>query len=64
MLTLSRPCASCVQVFQCLLIDGENAGEKALREAERFIISDQQFQEFLERHGSVSCLVPESNEKV
>lgn len=52
------------KVFQCLLIDGENAGEKALREAERFIISDQQFQEFLERHGSVSCLVPESNEKV
>lgn len=57
-------CASRAQVFQCLLIDGENAGEKALREAERFVISDQQFQEFLDRHSSVSCLVPESNEKV
>lgn len=53
-----------VQVFQCLLIDGENAGEQALREAERFVISEQQFQEFLDRHSSVSCLVPESNEKV
>ncbi|XP_051238392.1 radical S-adenosyl methionine domain-containing protein 2 [Dicentrarchus labrax] len=52
------------KVFQCLLIDGENAGETALREAERFVISDQQFQEFLERHSSVSCLVPESNEKM
>lgn len=54
----------CVQVFQCLLIDGENAGEEALREAERFVISDQQFQEFLDKHSSVCCLVPESNEKV
>lgn len=53
-----------LQVFQCLLIDGENAGEEALREAERFVISEQQFQEFLDRHSSVSCLVPESNEKV
>ncbi|XP_028422235.1 S-adenosylmethionine-dependent nucleotide dehydratase RSAD2 [Perca flavescens] len=52
------------KVFQCLLIDGENAGESALREAERFIISEQQFQEFLDRHSSVSCLVPESNEKM
>lgn len=52
------------KVFQCLVIDGENAGESALREAERFVISDQQFQEFLDRHSSVSCLVPESNEKM
>ncbi|KAM6916842.1 S-adenosylmethionine-dependent nucleotide dehydratase RSAD2 [Lycodopsis pacificus] len=52
------------KVFQCLLIDGENAGEKALREAERFVISEQLFQEFLERHSSVPCLVPESNEKM
>uniref|UniRef100_A0A8C9YZE1 S-adenosylmethionine-dependent nucleotide dehydratase RSAD2 n=2 Tax=Sander lucioperca TaxID=283035 RepID=A0A8C9YZE1_SANLU len=44
------------KVFQCLLIDGENAGESALREAERFVISEQQFQEFLDRHSSVSCL--------
>uniref|UniRef100_A0AAQ5ZJY2 S-adenosylmethionine-dependent nucleotide dehydratase RSAD2 n=1 Tax=Amphiprion ocellaris TaxID=80972 RepID=A0AAQ5ZJY2_AMPOC len=52
------------KVFQCLLIDGENAGQDALREAERFVISDQQFQEFLDRHSNVSCLVPESNEKM
>uniref|UniRef100_A0A4W5KRN7 Radical S-adenosyl methionine domain containing 2 n=1 Tax=Hucho hucho TaxID=62062 RepID=A0A4W5KRN7_9TELE len=52
------------KVFQCLLIDGENAGENSLREAERFVISDQQFQDFLERHSSISCLVPESNQKI
>ncbi|XP_003962537.1 S-adenosylmethionine-dependent nucleotide dehydratase RSAD2 [Takifugu rubripes] len=52
------------KVFQCLLIDGENAGEEALREAERFVIRDLQFQDFLERHSSVTCLVPESNEKM
>uniref|UniRef100_A0A8C7VVE4 Radical S-adenosyl methionine domain containing 2 n=1 Tax=Oncorhynchus mykiss TaxID=8022 RepID=A0A8C7VVE4_ONCMY len=47
------------KVFQCLLIDGENS----LREAERFLISDQHFQVFLERHSSISCLVPEANQK-
>lgn len=51
-------------MFQCLLIDGENAGDEALREAERFVISDLQFQDFLDRHASLPCLVPESNEKV
>ncbi|XP_059375198.1 S-adenosylmethionine-dependent nucleotide dehydratase RSAD2 [Carassius carassius] len=52
------------KVFQCLLIEGENAGENSLREAEKFIISDQQFQDFLDRHQSVKCLVPESNQKM
>ena len=48
-------------MFQCLLIDGENSGEDAQREAERFVVTDEQFQEFVDRHGSVDCLVPESN---
>ncbi|KAA0711318.1 Radical S-adenosyl methionine domain-containing protein 2 [Triplophysa tibetana] len=52
------------KVFQCLLIEGENAGENSLREAEKFVISDQQFQDFLDRHKSIKCLVPESNQKM
>ncbi|XP_078206145.1 S-adenosylmethionine-dependent nucleotide dehydratase RSAD2 isoform X2 [Callithrix jacchus] len=52
------------KVFQCLLIEGENTGEDALREAERFVISDEDFERFLERHKEVSCLVPESNQKM
>ncbi|XP_064080498.1 LOW QUALITY PROTEIN: S-adenosylmethionine-dependent nucleotide dehydratase RSAD2-like [Macrobrachium nipponense] len=50
------------KVFQCLLIDGENAGEEAIRHAEEFVISDEEFQTFLDRHKEVPCLVPESNE--
>jgi radical S-adenosyl methionine domain-containing protein 2 len=53
-----------LQVFQCLLIGGENQGEEALRNAEKLVISDQQFETFLQRHSGVACLVPESNIKV
>ncbi|KAJ8353134.1 hypothetical protein SKAU_G00207010 [Synaphobranchus kaupii] len=52
------------KVFQCLVIEGENAGDNALREAERFVIGDQQFQDFLDRHSDITCLVPESNQKM
>jgi len=51
-------------VFQCLLIDGENAGEDAIRNAQSFVISGEEFEEFLETHKTVNSLVPESNEKV
>ncbi|KAK0684744.1 RSAD2 protein, partial [Pygoscelis papua] len=52
------------KVFQCLLIEGENSGEDALREAEKFVISDEDFEQFLDRHKDISCLVPESNQKM
>ena len=54
----------CSQVFQCLLIEGENCGTDALRDAEKFVISDKDFSRFVERHSKLSFLVPESNEKV
>lgn len=50
------------KVFQCLLLDGENAGEDALRDASRFYVTDEQFNGFLQRHAGVSTMVPESNE--
>ncbi|XP_056669327.1 S-adenosylmethionine-dependent nucleotide dehydratase RSAD2 isoform X1 [Monodelphis domestica] len=52
------------KVFQCLIIEGENAGEDALREAEQFVINDEEFEQFLDRHKDISCLVPESNKKM
>ena len=55
---------SATQVFQCLLIEGENCGTDALRQAQKFVISDDEFNHFVERHSKLSCLVPESNEKV
>ncbi|KAM9201005.1 S-adenosylmethionine-dependent nucleotide dehydratase RSAD2 [Dugong dugon] len=52
------------KVFQCLIIEGENSGKDALREAERFVVSDEEFEGFLDRHKEISCLVPESNQKM
>ena len=51
-------------MFQCLLIDGENAGEDAIRNAEGFVITEAEFEDFLQRHNDVSSLVPESNDTV
>jgi radical S-adenosyl methionine domain-containing protein 2 len=51
------------KVFQCLLIEGENVGLEAKRNAESFVISDEKFDTFLERHrkANVHQMVPESN---
>ena len=58
------PTALALQVFQCLLIDGENAGQDAIRNAEGFVITETEFEDFLQRHKDVPCLVPESNDTV
>ncbi|CAG9764160.1 unnamed protein product [Ceutorhynchus assimilis] len=52
------------KVFQCLLIEGENAGEEALRNAADFYISEETFKAFIKRHESIRCIVPESNDKM
>lgn len=52
------------KVFQCLLLEGENVGEGALRNAEKFYIDDKSFSDFIDRHKSLRCLVPESNVKM
>ena len=52
------------KVFQCLVIEGENAGEGALRNAEEFVVSDEKFEAFIQRHRAThqNVLVPENNE--
>lgn len=50
------------KVFQCLLIEGENWGEKALRDATNMVVSQTVFNSFIERHKQNKFLVPESNE--
>lgn len=47
--------------FQVLLVDTENAGQDAIRNAETFLISDEQFDTFCDRHSGQKCLVRESN---
>ena len=49
------------KVFQCLLIDGENAGEKALRDARTMVVTSEQFDSFIKRHKKNNP-VPENNE--
>ena len=51
------------KVFQCLLIDGENFGEEAKRNAESFSITTLQFNHFIQRHKTTNPKpVPENNE--
>ena len=51
-------------MFQVLLLDGENTGKDtgSLRDARDLVITDEQFQAFLDRHKHQPSLVPESNE--
>lgn len=49
------------KVFQCLLVDTENANKDAIRNARNFLISDEQFEYFCSRHRHLNCFVPESN---
>ena len=50
------------KVFQCLPIEAENMGEGALRQVEEFLVTDDEWQQFLDNHSMVECLVPESND--
>jgi len=53
-----------LQVFQVLLLDGENTGVEngSLRDARDLVITDEQFRSFLKRHSHLDCLVPEDND--
>lgn len=52
------------QVFQVLLLDGENTGDetRSLRDARDLVVTSEQFDAFLQRHRDLDCLVPESND--
>ena len=50
------------KVFQCMLIDGENAGPHALADGARMVVSDDEFRAFVQRHADVPQMVPEDNQ--
>ena len=41
------------KVFQCLLIDGENAGPDALVDGASMVVSDEEFESFSQRHSHI-----------
>ncbi|CAI6333932.1 unnamed protein product [Periconia digitata] len=50
------------KVFQCLIVEGENEDETRVRDARRFLVTDEQWQTFCERHKHLECYIPEDNE--
>jgi radical S-adenosyl methionine domain-containing protein 2 len=48
------------KVFQCLLINGENTGSDALVDGESMVVTDSEFDLFVERHRHIP-LVAENN---
>lgn len=50
--------------FQCLIVKTENDGSKsnAIRDASRFLISDEQYEQFIARHADQKSLIKESNQ--
>eukprot|EP01087_Luapelamoeba_hula_P008837 TRINITY_DN2242_c0_g1_i1.p1 TRINITY_DN2242_c0_g1~~TRINITY_DN2242_c0_g1_i1.p1 ORF type:complete len:382 (-),score=88.77 TRINITY_DN2242_c0_g1_i1:30-1082(-) len=53
------------KVFQVLVIEGENSGDSAIRDASRFEVTNEQFASFVDRHKSLGkVLVPESNDSM
>ncbi|RMZ77164.1 hypothetical protein DV737_g4496, partial [Chaetothyriales sp. CBS 132003] len=49
------------KVFQCLIVSGENENEQRKRDARSFLVSDEQWRTFCDRHKDVKGFVPESN---
>ncbi|KAK1672155.1 hypothetical protein BDP55DRAFT_718278 [Colletotrichum godetiae] len=50
------------KVFQCLIVEGENEDETRVRDARKFLISEEQWQTFCGKHKHLPCYVPEDNE--
>ncbi|KAG6365876.1 hypothetical protein INS49_000052 [Diaporthe citri] len=50
------------KVFQCLIVEGENDDETRVRDARRFLISQEQWETFCDRHKHLPCYVPEDNQ--
>jgi len=52
------------KVFQVLKLEGENSGENAIRNVDKFLISSEEFNDFTQRHKHNPCFVPEDNTKM
>ncbi|KAK1983666.1 hypothetical protein LZ30DRAFT_748468 [Colletotrichum cereale] len=50
------------KVFQCLIVEGENENASRVRDATKFLVSDEQWKTFCDRHKHLPCYVPEDNQ--
>jgi radical S-adenosyl methionine domain-containing protein 2 len=49
------------KVFQVLVVKGQNDGDQRKRDATKFIVTDEQYQEFCRKHEHLKCMIPEPN---
>ncbi|KAK6949191.1 hypothetical protein Daesc_009265 [Daldinia eschscholtzii] len=49
------------KVFQCLIVAGENDDETRKRDARSFLVTDDQWKTFCDRHKHLPCYIPEDN---
>lgn len=52
------------KVFQCLIVAGENDDETRKRDARAFLVTDEQWRTFCDRHKHLPCYVPEDNKSM
>ena len=50
------------KVFQCLIVAGENDDETRKRDARTFLVTDEQWRTFCDRHKHLPCCVPADNQ--
>lgn len=50
------------KVFQVLIVPEENGSEHTLRDARRFLITDEEWRLFCDKHQHQKCFVPEGND--
>lgn len=50
------------KVFQCLIVEGENEDDTRVRDGRKFLISEEQWKTFCDRHKHLPCYVPEDNQ--
>lgn len=49
------------KTFQCLIVAGENDNETWKRDSRKFLVTEEQWKTFCDRHKHLPCYLPEDN---
>jgi radical S-adenosyl methionine domain-containing protein 2 len=52
------------KVFQCLIVGGESDDATRKRDARKFLVTDEQWKTFCDRHEDLECYIPEDNKSM